>query len=69
MSGARQPRSERAPACGAPNTPHALTRARFYPGGWLCPRHAPWAVAGRPEPRAGPGWPAHQPAHPPDLTV
>lgn len=50
MSGARRTRDGHVPPCGAPTTPHALKRARLYPGGWLCDRHAPWAVAGRPEP-------------------
>ncbi|MGQ4486860.1 hypothetical protein ACN6LM_003875 [Streptomyces sp. SAS_281] len=38
--------------------PHGLRYARFYPRGWCCDRHTPSALAGRPEPQPGPGWPA-----------
>lgn len=58
MSGGRRTGGGCTPPCDAPNAPHALTRARLYPAGWLCGRHAPWAIAGRAEPgvktRAGP---------------
>ncbi len=37
--------------------PHGMERARRYACGWRCDRHAPWALAGRPEPQPGPGWP------------
>ncbi|MFJ4847587.1 hypothetical protein [Streptomyces sp. NPDC088733] len=30
----------------------------FYPCGWRCDTHAPWALAGKPRPQPGPGWPA-----------
>ncbi|MCZ7414285.1 hypothetical protein [Streptomyces sp. WMMC897] len=39
--------------------PHGLRRPQLYPCGWRCDRHAPWALAGRPETPPGPGWPAH----------
>jgi len=35
--------------------PHGLQKARLYACGWRCDRHAPWALAGRPEPLPGPG--------------
>ena len=38
--------------------PHGLQYARLYPRGWCCDRHTPSALAGRPEPPPGPGWPA-----------
>jgi len=44
--------------CGVPWFPHGLQWARPYVCGWRCDRHAPWALAGRPEPLPGPGWPA-----------
>lgn len=31
---------------------------RPYPCGYRCSAHAPWALAGQPEPQPGPGWPA-----------
>ncbi|MFE7972968.1 hypothetical protein [Streptomyces shenzhenensis] len=31
---------------------------RFYRTGWKCNAHAPWAEAGGPEPKPGPGLPA-----------
>jgi hypothetical protein len=31
---------------------------RFYTNGWLCDRHAPWAVKGLPAPAPGAGIPA-----------
>ncbi|WP_275462098.1 hypothetical protein [Streptomyces noursei] len=31
---------------------------RPYAAGWRCSAHSPWALAGRPEPQPGPGWPA-----------
>ncbi|MFG2225348.1 hypothetical protein [Streptomyces sp. NPDC048644] len=31
---------------------------RPYAAGYRCSAHAPWALAGRPEPQPGPGWPA-----------
>lgn len=40
--------------------------ARLYPCGWRCALHTPNAMAGRPEPPPGPGWPAH--CHPPHGT-
>ncbi|OII64617.1 hypothetical protein BJP40_19965 [Streptomyces sp. CC53] len=45
------------PVCDVPRPDHA-GRVRLYPAGWRCSTHAPWAVAGRPEPQPGPGWPA-----------
>lgn len=36
---------------------HTTDRLRPYPIGWRCPAHTPAAVAGRPEPQPGPGWP------------
>ncbi|MGW2511297.1 hypothetical protein ACWC0A_18060 [Streptomyces scopuliridis] len=30
---------------------------RRYVTGWRCHRHTPSALAGRPEPEPGPGWP------------
>lgn len=33
-------------------------RVRLYAAGWRCGTHSPWALAGRPEPAPGPGWPA-----------
>jgi hypothetical protein len=50
------PRPKR--ACDVPWLPHGLKRARPYPAGWRCDRHAPWALAGQPEPQPGPGLPA-----------
>ncbi|MER7815602.1 hypothetical protein [Streptomyces sp. NPDC096153] len=44
--------------CQTPVTEHAEKPARLYPAGWLCDLHAPWAVAGKPEPQPGPGLPA-----------
>lgn len=31
-----------------------------YLTGWRCARHTPAAIAGRPEPQPGPGWPIHR---------
>ena len=31
---------------------------RLYPCGYRCSAHAPWALAGLPEPQPGPGMPA-----------
>jgi hypothetical protein len=47
-------------ACGllATERPHSPTLTRLYPCGWRCDNHAPWALAGQPEPQAGPGWPS-----------
>lgn len=50
--------THRPPPCDSPGLPHALSRARLYPAGWLCDRHAPWARRGLPRPQPGPGWPA-----------
>ncbi|MEV3995777.1 hypothetical protein AB0K62_08805 [Streptomyces halstedii] len=50
MSGSIQP-------CGD-LPPHGPRYARLYPRGWCCDRHTPSALAGRPEPQSGPGWPA-----------
>lgn len=36
---------------------HGLKRARLYLTGWCCDFHTPAALAGRPEPPPGPGWP------------
>ncbi|MFJ3949023.1 hypothetical protein ACIPXV_02990 [Streptomyces libani] len=33
-------------------------RVRPYPCGRRCSAHAPWALAGQPEPQPGPGWPS-----------
>jgi hypothetical protein len=33
-------------------------RVRPNACGYRCSAHSPWALAGRPEPRPGPGWPA-----------
>ncbi|MGX1223168.1 hypothetical protein [Streptomyces ambofaciens] len=44
-------------ACDVPWPGHGLQYARPYPCGWRCDRHAPWAMAGQPEPLPGPGWP------------
>lgn len=33
-------------------------RVRLYPCGPRCSTHAPWALAGQPEPQPGPGLPA-----------
>ncbi|KRV48802.1 hypothetical protein AQ490_23320 [Wenjunlia vitaminophila] len=38
--------------CGAWDDVHP------YPAGWRCSAHTPAALAGRPEPPPGPGWPA-----------
>ncbi|CAG6392737.1 hypothetical protein NMG29_06475 [Streptomyces cocklensis] len=46
------------PPCQTPEPRHSLTRARLYPSGWECDRHAPWARKGLPEPLPGPGWPS-----------
>lgn len=35
---------------------------RQFAIGRRCPAHTPAALAGRPEPQPGPGWPAHQEA-------
>lgn len=48
------------PSCTSLAVPHAITYARVYPSGWWCARHTPNAVAGRPEPPPGPGWPIHR---------
>ncbi|MCC9712049.1 hypothetical protein E4N62_46710 [Streptomyces sp. MNU76] len=40
--GRRQP-------CEVPSLPHSLN-SRFYPGGWRCDRHSPWALAGHDSP-------------------
>ncbi|MET7475111.1 hypothetical protein ABZT17_12225 [Streptomyces sp. NPDC005648] len=55
----------RRPSCTSLGLPHALTYARLYPSGWWCARHTPNALAGRPEPPPGPGWPIHR-QPPPD---
>lgn len=34
----------------------------LYLSGWRCPAHTPAAIAGRPEPQPGPGWPIHRDA-------
>jgi hypothetical protein len=44
--------------CNVPTGDHSPGNARFYPCGWRCDQHSPWALAGRPEPQPGPGWPA-----------
>lgn len=41
--------ADRPPPCDTPSVPHSLTRARLYPCGWRCSRHAPWALAGHTE--------------------
>ncbi|SFF12027.1 hypothetical protein SAMN05216251_108246 [Actinacidiphila alni] len=51
----------RPPPCQTPEARHSLTRARFYPAGWLCDRHSPWARLGLPKPQPGPGWPNPRP--------
>lgn len=55
--------------CESLAPPHALPVAhpytRLYPCGWRCARHTPNALAGRPEPPPGPGWPIHR-QPPPD---
>jgi hypothetical protein len=33
-------------------------QVRPYPCGRRCSAHAPWALAGQPEPQPGPGWPS-----------
>lgn len=43
--------------CTVPSHPHGLKYPRLYACGWKCDKHAPWAVAGRPEPQPGPGMP------------
>ncbi|WP_234314683.1 hypothetical protein [Streptomyces sp. NRRL F-5135] len=48
--------------------PHAPTYARLYPRGLCCARHTPAALAGRPEPAPGPGWPAGSYLNQPDNT-
>ncbi|MEV8042433.1 hypothetical protein AB0P02_01130 [Streptomyces griseoluteus] len=53
---ARQPRQ--AGPCDVPRDDHAPGPARLYPCGWRCNTHAPWALAGQPEPKPGPGLPA-----------
>ncbi|MFE6025571.1 hypothetical protein [Streptomyces niveus] len=45
--------------CGAMGL-HAYVYPRLYPCGWRCPLHTPAAMAGRPEPPPGPGWPIHR---------
>jgi hypothetical protein len=55
------------PSCEALSLPHAITYARLYVCGWRCARHTPNAMAGRPEPPPGPGWPIHR-QPPPDST-
>lgn len=49
--------SRAAKTCDTPNGAHH-GRDRLYPCGWRCSAHAPWALAGRPEPEPGPGTPA-----------
>lgn len=44
--------------CGATGS------VRRFLTGHKCPAHTPAAIAGRPEPVPGPGWPAHHPAIP-----
>lgn len=44
--------------CDVPWFPHGLRKARPYPCGFRCDRHAPWALAGQDEPQPGPGLPA-----------
>lgn len=51
MSGSIRP-------CGSLGMPHGLRYARLYPCGWRCSKHTPSAVADRPEPPPGPGWPS-----------
>lgn len=50
--------SETVPACESVRQPHARGAARLYPCGWRCAIHTPAALADRPEPPPGPGWPA-----------
>jgi hypothetical protein len=38
----------------------ATEGVRHYVGGRRCPQHTPAALAGRPEPQPGRGWPAHR---------
>lgn len=47
--------TRRAP-CDVPWYPHGLARARLYPCGTRCDRHAPWALAGKPEPPPRPAY-------------
>ncbi|MDG9706257.1 hypothetical protein [Streptomyces sp. DH37] len=37
---------------------HTDKDVRRYVGGHRCPAHTPAALAGRPEPQPGPGWPS-----------
>jgi hypothetical protein len=51
------------PTCAhwiGPEQRHCKTTdgVRLYITGWCCPLHTPSALAGKPEPPAGPGWPA-----------
>lgn len=39
---------------------HADENIHRYTTGYRCPAHTPAAIAGRPEPPSGPGWPAHR---------
>ncbi|MFI6700284.1 hypothetical protein ACIBJC_15125 [Streptomyces sp. NPDC050509] len=43
--------------CGDHGLPHSGP-VRLYPRGWCCALHTPAALAGRPEPPPGPGWPS-----------
>lgn len=51
--------------CGHMTGPHTRN-ARLYPCGWLCALHTPNALANRPEPPPGPGWPIHRQPPPDD---
>jgi hypothetical protein len=53
------------PECGhwdgtARQTCRTTDSVRLYATGHRCPRHAPAALAGSPEPQPGPGWPTHR---------
>lgn len=59
-------RPPQAPVCEVLGSPHADAPLRPYVTGWCCPNHTPAAMAGRPEPPPGPGWPSmRDPAAPP----
>ncbi|MHC3392059.1 hypothetical protein ACLQ2E_21730 [Streptomyces lavendulocolor] len=51
-----RPTARPVPVCDVPQPDHT-GRVRPYPCGHRCSAHAPWALAGQPEPQPGPGLP------------
>lgn len=50
--------TRRGTCTGTPDCTAAPPVTALFACGWRCPAHSPAAMAGRPEPPPGPGWPA-----------